>query len=140
MRICIDSCVFIHGLAQSDPAAVRLLNLVGPDLVLIVPRLVAQEVTRNLQNSEQIRRFYRLFRQGASAFIVDEPTPRRLVDEYTRKGLPEKADAFIGAFAEWMEARYLISDNRHFLRELETTAYKVMAAAEFLALWDTDAA
>ena len=57
MRICIDSCVFIHGLVQSDPAAVRLLDLVGPDLVLIVPRLVAQEVTRNLQNSEQIRRF-----------------------------------------------------------------------------------
>jgi hypothetical protein len=140
MRICIDSCVFIHGLAHRDPAAVRLLDLVGPDLVLIVPRLVAQEVTRNLQNPEQIRRFYRLFRQGASAFIVDEPTPRRLVDEYTRKGLPEKADAFIGAFADWMQARYLISDNRHFVRELETTAYKVMAAAEFLALWETDAA
>jgi hypothetical protein len=140
MRICIDSCVFIHGLVQSDPAAVRLLDLVGPDLVLIVPRLVAQEVTRNLQNSEQIRRFYRLFRQGASAFIVDEPTPRRLVDEYTHKGLPEKADAFIGAFADWMQARYLISDNRHFLRELETTAYKVLTAAEFLALWETDAA
>lgn len=48
MRICIDSCVFIHGLAQSDPAAVRLLDLVGPNLALIVPRLVAQEVTRNL--------------------------------------------------------------------------------------------
>jgi hypothetical protein len=140
MRICIDSCVFIHGLAESDSASVRLLDLVGPDLVLIVPRLVAQEVTRNLQNSEQIRRFYRLFRQGASAFIVDEPTPRRLVDEYTRKGLPEKADAFIGAFADWMQARYLISDNRHFLRELETTAYRVMTAAEFLALWETNAA
>jgi hypothetical protein len=140
MRICTDSCVFIHGLAQSDPAAVRLLDLVGPDLVLIVPRLVAQEVTRNLQTPEQIRRFYRLFHQSHFAFIVDEPTPRGLVDEYIDKGLPEKADAFIGAFAEWMQARYLISDNRHFLRELKTTAYNVLDADEFLALWEADIA
>jgi hypothetical protein len=37
-----------------------------------------------------------------------------------------------------MQDRYLISDNRHFLRELETTAYKVLTAAEFLALWEAD--
>ena len=27
MRICIDSCVFINGLTEADPAAVRLLDL-----------------------------------------------------------------------------------------------------------------
>ena len=62
------------------------------------------------------------------------------MDEYVGKGLPEKADAFIGAFAEWMQARYLISDNRHFLRELKTTAYNVLDADEFLALWEADIA
>jgi predicted nucleic acid-binding protein len=53
MRICIDSCVFVNGLTEADPAALRLLNLVGPDLILVVPRLVVQEVTRNLQTPEQ---------------------------------------------------------------------------------------
>ncbi len=140
MRICIDSCVFINGLTQTDLDAIRLLEVIGPDLVLVIPRLVAQEVTRNLQTPEQVRRFYRLFHQRPFAFIVDELTPVSLVEDYTRRGLPQKADAFIGAFAEWMDVGYLISDNRHFLRELQTTAYRILDPAEFLALWEGDSA
>ncbi len=47
-------------------------------------------------------------------------------------GLPVKADAFIGAFAEWMQVQYLISDNRHFLRDLATDAFGVLEASNFL--------
>ena len=76
MRICIDSCVFINGLTGTDMMAVRLLNLIGPDLTVVIPRLVAQEVTRNLRTTEQVHRFYRLFFQRTSAFIVDDlPRP-----------------------------------------------------------------
>jgi hypothetical protein len=139
MRICIDSCVFIHGLQQSDPAAVRLLDLVGPEWTLVIPRLVAQEVTRNLGTPEQVRRFYQLFQGHDLAFIVDEPVPRTLVDKYTHLGLPEKADAFIGAFAEWMQVRYLISDNRHFLRDIQTDAFDVLDASGFVSHWEMDA-
>lgn len=138
MRICIDSCVFIHGLQQSDPAAVRLLELISPNLVLVVPRLVAQEVTRNLNTPEQVHRFYWLFHKRDFAFIVDEPVPRALLDRYIGLGLSEKADAFIGAFAEWMQVRYLISDNRHFLHDLQTDAFSVLDAAEFISRWEID--
>lgn len=138
MRICIDSCVFINGLTGLDPAATRLLELVGPNLIIVIPRLIAQEVTRNLRTEEQVRRFYRLFHQRTFAFIVDELTPRALVEEYVHRGLPEKADAYIGAFAEWMGVQYLISDNRHFLRDLQTTAFQVLEAEVFLALQGID--
>jgi hypothetical protein len=138
MRICIDSCVFIQGLGQNDPAAVQLLDLIGPELILLIPRLAAQEVTRNLTTSEQVSRFYRLFQGRDFAFIVDEPVPRLLVAKYVVMGLPEKADAFIGAFAEWMQVRYLISDNRHFLRELRTDAYDVLDATGFIERWETN--
>jgi hypothetical protein len=97
---------------------------------------VGQEVTRNLTTPVQVRRFYRLFQVRTFAFLVDEPVPQELVDKYVRLGLPEKADAFIGAFAEWMQARYLISENRHFLRELKTSAYEVLSAKEFIARWE----
>ncbi len=138
MRICIDSCVIIHGLQETDSAAVRLLDLLGPDLVVVVPRLVAQEVMRNLRTREQVRLFYRLFRGRDFAFIVDEPVPRALVEKYVALGLPGKADAFVGAFAEWMQVRYLLSDNRHFLRDLRTDAYDVLDAAEFASRWEAD--
>jgi len=139
MRICIDSCVFIHGLQESDLAAKRLLDIIGPEMTLTIPRLVAQEITRNLRTPEQVRRFYRLFYDIDFAFIVDEPVPRFLVDKYVTLGLPAKADAFIGAFAEWMKVRYMISENRHFLRDLHTETFQVLDATEFISRWEIDA-
>ena len=138
MRICIDGCVFIQSLQGSDSAAVRLLDLMSPEWILVIPRLVAQEVTRNLCTPEQVRRFYRLFQERDFAFVVDEPVPRALVDRYIQLGLPEKADAFIGAFAEWMQVRYLVSDNRHFLHDLRTDAFEVLDATEFISRWAVD--
>ena len=138
MRICIDSCVFIHGLQENDPAVRQLITLISPTLQLIIPRLIAQEVTRNLRSPEQVRRFYQLFHRLDCAFIVDEPVPTALVDKYVQLGLPAKADAFIGAFVEWMQAHYLISDNRHFLRELQTGAFGTLDAATFVSRWKAD--
>ena len=123
MNICIDVSTFIFGLRGSDTAAIKVLRLVGQDLNLIIPRLVAQEVTRNLITPEQVRQFYRLFQNYDFAQIIDEPVLSALVEKYVALGLPAKADAFIGAFAEWMSVSYLISENRHFLRDLQTEAF-----------------
>ena len=113
-----------------------MLTLIGPDLALVIPRLIAQEVTRNLITPEQARLFFRLFHDSSFAFIVDEPAPAVLVSKYIGLGLRQKADAYIGAFTEWMGALYLVSDNRHFLRELSTDAFTVLDADEFLSRWD----
>ncbi|MEJ5309105.1 MAG: type II toxin-antitoxin system VapC family toxin [Anaerolineae bacterium] len=137
MHICIDSCTLIHGLQESDPASARLLDLLGEELIVIIPRLVAQEVTRNLDSRAQVRRFYQLFQNHEFALIIDDPVPEALVSKYSALGLPAKADAFIGAFAEWMGAQYLISDNRHFLCELKAEAFKVVDAETFLARLET---
>jgi hypothetical protein len=138
MRICIDSCVFLHGLQGDDPAVVLLLASIGPALQLVVPRLAAQEVTRNLRTPERVHRFYRLFYDFDAAFIVDDPVPADLVEKYVHLGLRKKADAFIGAFAEWMQVRYLISSNRHFLRDLHTDAFTVLDATDFITRWESD--
>lgn len=58
--------------------------------------------------------------------------PQNLVTKYIGLGLREKADPVIGAFAEWVRAKYLVSDNRHFLQELKTDAFEVVSLAEFL--------
>ena len=137
MHIRIDSSAFVLGLRGIDLAAARVLELVGNELNLIIPRLIAQEVTRNLSTSAQIKQFYQLFQNYSFAQIIDEPVPPTLVAKYINLGLPAKADAFIGAFAEWVNADYLISENRHFLRDLQASTFQVMDAAEFMKFWES---
>ncbi len=138
MLICIDSCVFIRGIYQEDSDAQQLLKQIGPAARVIIHRLIAQEVIRNLTNQAQVRTFYRLFYKSECAFIIDEPIPRTLIDRYIALGLREKGDAYIGAFAEWMHVDCLISDNRHFLRDLRTDAYRLLSPGDFLALLTTE--
>jgi predicted nucleic acid-binding protein len=132
MLICIDSSALILGLEGTDPDAVRILDLVSHQITLVIPRLIAQEVTRNLTTSEQAKQFYQLFRDYDVARIIDEPVSPTLVEKYASLGLPAKADAFIGAFAEWMNVSYLISENRHFLRQLQNPAFEVLDAEAFI--------
>ncbi len=132
MLICIDSCVFIRGIQDKASGAGQLLDLLSPSLSLVVPRLVVQEVGRNLTYPEQIKIFYQIFTFRSFAFIVEEPVPRELVLNYVKLGLPAKADAFIGAFAEWLQVDYLISGNRHFLRQLKTEAYQIVSPEKFI--------
>ena len=98
---------------------------------MVVPRLVLKEVTRNLKQV-QVKALYALLKQAPHVTIVEEPVPVDLVQKYVTLGLREKADAVIGAFAEWQGAKYLISDNRHFLDELHTKAFEVVTPEEFL--------
>lgn len=133
MLICIDSCVFIRGLREPLSDANQLLSLLSPVLPTVIPRLVAIEVTRNLQSAEDKARFYRLFYDRSFAMIIDEDVPEALLASYNAKGLRMKGDAYVGAFAEWMAVDCLISDNRHFLRELQTDAYQLMSPGNFLA-------
>ena len=132
MHICIDSSVFVRGFLYADPAVEMILDSVGRKFELVIPRLVAQEVTRNLASVDHIRRFYRVFRQFEFAFIIDESIPQSFVEKYVELGLPAKADAFIGAFAEWQQVDYLLSYNRHFLRQLRTPAFIVTTPNEFV--------
>jgi predicted nucleic acid-binding protein len=133
MRICIDSNQFIFGLSGSDAASETLLKLL-PRLEVVIPRLVLKEVTRNL-NQAQVKAFYALLHQAPHVAIVEDPVPADLVQKYVALGLREKADAVIGAFAEWQGAKYIISDNRHFLDELQTDAFEVVNPEEFLQLY-----
>ncbi|HID63282.1 MAG TPA: hypothetical protein EYP49_11165 [Anaerolineae bacterium] len=130
MRICIDSNQFVFGIAGSDPASETLMMLL-PYLDVVLPRLVIKEVARNL-NDEQVQALYTLFNKAPRVTIIDEPVPAALVTKYVALGLPEKADAVIGAFAEWQGVKYLISDNRHFVAELHSDAFEVLSPDEFL--------
>ncbi len=130
MRICIDSNQFIFGLAGTDAASEQLLLLL-PGLDVVIPRLVMNEVTRNL-NDLDVKTLYTLLDKAPQVMIIDTPVPDELVVKYIGLGLREKGDAFIGAFAEWQQVTYLISDNRHFLSQLQGAAFVVVTPERFL--------
>ena len=77
MRICIDSYVFIHALDESDPDNMRLLDHIGQGLTLTIPRLVAQEVTRNLQTPDQVRRFVTTQSCLCEAVLSPKQSPKK---------------------------------------------------------------
>ena len=131
MLICIDSNQFIFGLNETDEDSVAFLNILS-DFNVAIPRLIVQEVTRNLDTAVQVRKFYRLIYGSPNFLVVDEPVPQNLVAKYIQLGLREKADALIGAFAEWVGAKYLVSDDHHFLKEFKTDAFEVVSPGEFL--------
>ncbi|MFN8486925.1 MAG: PIN domain-containing protein [Caldilineaceae bacterium] len=135
MHICIDSSVFIRGIQTRDATIAHVFRLIGVKFALSVPRLVVNEVTRNLIAPHETRIFYKLFQHTDASIIIEEPVPAHFVEKYIRLGLPAKADAFIGAFAEWQAVKYLLSDNRHFLRRLQTSAFTVLTPDEFIVRW-----
>ena len=97
--------------------------------------MVAQEVNRNLTTTRHLRLSSNVcfLSTAMPPIIIDEPVPRELVSKYIELGIPEKADAFIGAFVDWLQIPYLISANRHFFRNLQIEAFRVLNVSEFQA-------
>jgi hypothetical protein len=116
--------------AETDADAAALMDLLS-ELNVVVPRLVILEAARNLSRLAMDKQFFATIRRSNRFQIVDEPIPETLVLKYVALGLPDKADAFIGAFAEWIGVQYLVSDNRHFLN-LSTKAFAILRPGEFL--------
>ncbi len=65
-----------------------MVNAIGADITVVIPRLIIQEVNRNLITLGQVRRFNRLFALSDFAYVVDEPIPLNLVEKYVGLGLP----------------------------------------------------
>jgi hypothetical protein len=130
MRICIDSNQFIFGISGTDSASEKLMALL-PYLEIVIPRLIIKEVVRNLNESET-KLFYSLLNNASGLKIIEEPVPIQLIQKYVSLGLNEKADAFIGAFAEWQDVKWLISDNRHFLYDLTDATFEVLSPDNFI--------
>jgi len=77
MRLCIDRNQFIFGIGGIDPAAEAIMSLL-PGLEVVLPRLVIQEVSRNL-NESQTRAFFALLNKTSQVKITDVPVPVELV-------------------------------------------------------------
>ncbi len=136
MLLVLDTNIYIFAFTppvkqQSCQSLIRLLASSPLEHQLRIPRTIAEEVRRNLVQSE-----FREFFEFISEFtIIDEDffIPFELGARYERKGLKE-ADAFIAAYTEWVGADVLVTENRHFLNHQHDLPFKILTAEKCLSL------
>ena len=142
MRIVLDTNEYIFGLdkeaGEIDPGkvlnAIRILIEESEDFRLLLPEIIRKEVQRNIPQDLE-GDFYRLI--YSSEKIEHYSTldvPVELFEKYRNERGLRGGDALIAAFAEFLKADYLISENRHIYRDLDIHEFTPVNAQEFLKL------
>lgn len=102
------------------------------DVSVHVNELIVREVLRNVNESLK-KEFYALLLRS-NVVVRNEKLPEHLFRKYKGKGL-KKGDIVIAAFCENDKADYLISENRHFLKEAKFDEFRVVTLRGFLSAW-----
>ena len=133
MLLILDSNEYIFALgAIRKETCERLIEEVAQraDAITVrVTRLIIDEVRNNL-TPEAFKEFMILINKLTK---VDEEflIPFELGAKYEAKGF-KPADALIAAFAEYVGADVLVSENRHFLLHASDLSFKILSAEKCL--------
>jgi hypothetical protein len=134
LRLVLDSNEYIYAFGvERKPECEALLQCLADPSVqsrLFVPQSVADEVRRNMR-SVMFKQCHRFWNAMACAIDDESDIPSRFQNAYLTRGL-KAADAQIAAYAEWVGADFLISENRDFLALTKPLPFRVLKAAEFL--------
>lgn len=99
------------------------------DLIICINEIIVREVIRNLKEY-QTKEFYKIiFNQNIEFY--GEKLSLQLLENFKKAGL-KKGDIAIAAFCEAVNADYLITENRHFLKEMKFEKFRVLSLKGFL--------
>ena len=127
MIIVLDSNEYISFLSQNSLFLNGILK--NEKIAILINEIIIKEVLRHIK--EVIKKdFYKLL-FADNINVRNEKLPFYLLQKYKGMGL-KKGDIEIAAFCEYVEAEYLITENRHFLTSLKFDKFKVVSIKEFL--------
>lgn len=135
MRFILDAneYIFALGLFKKEPCESLIKYFIENSSLhsISICRTIVEEVRINLtpKDFQNFVKFINLFTIIDEDFLV----PFELGARYEMKGLKE-ADAFIAAYAEWVGATVLVTENRHFLDRHPDLPFKVLTAEKCLKL------
>ncbi|MBU1727048.1 MAG: type II toxin-antitoxin system VapC family toxin [Candidatus Omnitrophica bacterium] len=134
MLLVLDSNEYIFALGLhkkhfSEKLIERIFSSLSENAIRI-PRMVVEEVKSNL-TAETFKDFILLIRKGAIPVDEDISVPFELGVKYETLGF-KASDALIGAYAEYVGADALVSENRHFLSRHANLPFKVLTAEQAL--------
>lgn len=126
MIIVLDSNEYIGFLNHK----LKLEKLFEGRLNIYLCELIVKEVLRNI-NENQKKEFYKLLFKN-NIKIQQDRLPKVLFYNYKKLGL-KKGDIFIASFCEYVQAEYLITENRHFLRSFDINKFKITTLNDFIS-------
>ena len=132
--VALDTNVFIFALRKEPdyPACETLLFDKLPALQVYMPLQIFLELQRNLTASE-VRRVVRALTMAQAVTWDYAPAQMDLIRQWEQRGA-KKGDAVITAHLEGAVIRYLVSENRDFLKELPALPFTVLSSEEAVRL------
>lgn len=128
--IVLDTNIWVFGLRgqASKWACVEILENLG-FLKVQIPRQILLELRANLSRTE-FDRFFDLINIYSDRLVSGWEKPNvRLVEKYKSLGC-KTGDSVVAAHAEELEVKALVSENRHFLHEIDGLPFQVLSAGE----------
>lgn len=98
-------------------------------ITIYINELIIIEVLRNIKEDSKNEFYKVLFRDNI--VIYREKLPFNLFEKYKDLGL-KKGDTAIAALCDIAKANYLITENRHFLKNIKLKNFKVINLGDFL--------
>ena len=128
--VALDTNVFIFALRKEPdyPACETLLFDKLPALQVYMPLQIFLELQRNLTAGE-MRRVVRALTMAQAVTWDYAPARMDLIQQWEQHGA-KKGDAVITAHLEGATIRYLVSENRDFLKELPGLPFTVLSSEE----------
>ncbi len=129
MIIVLDSNEFIDFLNDKTEDITKVLG--NNTLLIYINDMIIREVLRNIPEIKK-REFYNLiFTYNLNYYGYK--LPAGLMEKYKKLGY-KKGDVTVAALCETTKAEYLVSENRHFLKELKSDKFKVINLKDFINL------
>lgn len=125
-------CIFALRREPAYPACETLLFDKLPALQVYMPLQIFLELKRNLTASEMRRVVHALMMAQAVTWDY-APARIELIRQWEQRGA-KKGDAVITAHLEVAAIRYLVSENRDFLKELPALPFTVLSSEEAVRL------
>jgi predicted nucleic acid-binding protein len=131
-RVVLDTNIWIFGLRHQPqaPACTSLLERLG-QLHVVLPRQILKELRANFSRDELVMLF-RLLKHYPNRVVLHwNKVGLDTIRKYQRLGC-KPGDAAVAAHLEELEASVLVTENRHFLEQVENLPFRTINAHKAL--------
>jgi hypothetical protein len=132
--VALDTNQYVLGIRRSSATCAEILFDRVPSLRIFVPLRIVMEINRNLLEYEQ-QAVYDVLGSAAEVLWDYAEPPDEIVSQYKALGA-KKGDAVIAAHLDAAGVRWLISENRHFLSEIDDLPFTVLTSKQALDEFD----